>query len=148
MVCCRLPPAGAQRSWLSSPSPPPPSHTPLTWSLVDAAAPSSRLQRKIGMGSKRSGGDETDGMIVMMGLQIKKTFFTLVFLAKRNTMFIRVPKTGSAIHVCSKMKRVYGKEHLKTEPKTNCALSKGEHGSSSFTVSTWPHFFFYCLARQ
>lgn len=45
--CCRLPPAGAQRSWLSSPSPPPPSHNPLTWSPQETAAPSSHLRKKM-----------------------------------------------------------------------------------------------------
>lgn len=42
----RLPPAGGQRSWLFSPSPPPPSHNPSTWSPEDAAAPSSPLGRE------------------------------------------------------------------------------------------------------
>lgn len=42
----RLPPAGGQRSWLFSPSPPPPSHNPSTWSPEDAAAPSSPLWRE------------------------------------------------------------------------------------------------------
>lgn len=46
VVGYRLPPAGAQRSWLFSPSPPPPSHTPSAWSPEDAAAPSSPLQSK------------------------------------------------------------------------------------------------------
>lgn len=44
MVGYRLPPAGAQRSWLFSPSPPPPPHTPSAWSPEDAAALSSPLQ--------------------------------------------------------------------------------------------------------
>lgn len=48
VVCCRLPPAGAQRSLLSWPSPPPPSHTPLTWSPEDTAAPSSHLWERMG----------------------------------------------------------------------------------------------------
>lgn len=41
--CCKLPPAGAQRSWLSLLSPPPRSRTPSNWPPGAAAAPSSRL---------------------------------------------------------------------------------------------------------
>lgn len=49
--CCRLPPAGAQRSWLSSPSPPPPSRSPLTGSPEDTTAPSSHLWKRDAMGN-------------------------------------------------------------------------------------------------
>lgn len=46
--CCRLPLAGAQMSWLSWPSPPPPSRTLLTLSPGGTAAPSSHLWKKGG----------------------------------------------------------------------------------------------------